>query len=44
MLINWPRSPEAKSQKMHQTRFLFPHLVANVSWLYLIETAIETII
>ena len=35
-------SKGAKSQKVHQTRFLFPHQVVNVSCL--IEAPIETII
>ena len=37
-------SPEAESQKMHQTRFRLPHQVANVSWFYLTGTPITTII
>ena len=38
------RSLGAKSQKMHQTRLGLPHQVANVSWFYLMDTPIETII
>ena len=38
------RSPGAKSQKVHHTRFRLLHQVANVSWFYLIEIPIEIII
>ena len=37
-------SPGAKFQDIHITSFRLSHQVTNVSWYYLIETPIQTII